>query len=55
MGESNWKKVFRKGIFYMAMYFIRFVPFRKQVSDDHAVFALVMAVNWLNFLKNEYK
>jgi thiamine kinase-like enzyme/molybdopterin-guanine dinucleotide biosynthesis protein A len=53
MGESNWKKVFRKGIFYMAMYFIRFVPFRKQVSDDHAVFALVMAVKWLNFLKYE--
>jgi len=53
MNENNWKNVFRKGIFYMAMYFIRFVPFRKQVSDDHAVFALIMAVNWLNFLKNE--
>ena len=49
-GNPEWKSVFRKGIFYMAMYFIRFVPFRQQISNDHAVFAILMAINWLNYL-----
>ena len=41
-----------KGIFYMSMYFIRFVPFRMKISKDHGVFALLMAVIWLNKLIN---
>ncbi len=46
--------VFNKGIFYMCMYFIRFVPFRMKVSRDHGIFALLMAVVWLNKIhKNE--
>ena len=49
-GNTDWENVFSKGIFYMAMYFIRFVPFRKQISNDHAIFAILMAINWLNYL-----
>ena len=41
-----------KGIFYMSMYFIRFVPFRMKISKDHGIFALLMAVVWLNKLIN---
>lgn len=36
------------GIFYMANYFIRFIPFRIQVSEEHGIFAMIMAVVWLN-------
>ena len=39
-----------KGIFYMCMYFIRFVPFRMKISNQHGIFALVMAVVWLSRL-----
>ena len=49
-GNNNSKDVFRKGIFYMAMYFIRFVPFRRQISNEHGIFAMIMAINWLNYL-----
>jgi len=46
--------VINKGIFYMSMYFIRFVPFRMKVSSDHGIFALLMAIVWLNkLIKNE--
>lgn len=44
---------FRKGIFYMCTYFIRFVQFRRKVSKDHGLFAIIMAVNWLNALEND--
>lgn len=37
-----------KGIFYMCMYFIRFVPFRMKVSREHGLFALIMAIVWLS-------
>ena len=36
-----------KGIFYMCMWFIRFVPFRMKQSRDHGIFALIMAIVWL--------
>lgn len=38
----------RKSYFYMSTYFIRFVPFRLQKNLDHGIFALLMAVIWLN-------
>lgn len=38
------------GIFYMCMYFIRFVQFRRKVSEEHANFAILMAIIWLNNL-----
>jgi molybdopterin-guanine dinucleotide biosynthesis protein A len=38
----------KAGIFYMAMYFIRFVPFRLLVSKEHGDYALIMATVWLN-------
>ena len=45
--------VVNKGIFYMCMYFIRFVPFRMNVSRDHGIFALLMAIVWLNKLNGK--
>ena len=38
----------KKSYFYMSTYFIRFVPFRLQKNLDHGIFALLMAVIWLN-------
>jgi hypothetical protein len=52
--------VINKGMFYMCMYFIRFVPFRMKVSKDHGLFAIIMAIVWLTKLveqesiSNEY-
>ena len=40
--------VLMKGMFYMATYFIRFVPFRLNISRNHGIFALVMAIIWLS-------
>jgi tRNA A-37 threonylcarbamoyl transferase component Bud32 len=42
-----------KGIFYMSMYFIRFVPFRLKQSQNHGIFALIMAIVWLSKLLNK--
>ena len=42
-----------KGIFYMAMYFIRFVPFRMKISKDHGIFALLMAIVWLTKINQD--
>lgn len=42
--------VINKGIFYMSMYFIRFVPFRLNVSNEHGIFALIMAIVWISKL-----
>ena len=44
---------FMKGAFYMALYFIRFVPFRLEISKEHGMFALVMAIVWLNRVLKE--
>jgi thiamine kinase-like enzyme len=40
--------IIRAGIFYMANYFIRFIPFRLKVGRNHGVFAMIMAIVWLN-------
>ena len=42
-----------KGAFYMSMYFIRFIPFRMQVSREHGLFALLMSIVWLNKVLEE--
>jgi aminoglycoside phosphotransferase (APT) family kinase protein/GTP:adenosylcobinamide-phosphate guanylyltransferase len=44
-----------KGIFYMATYFIRFIPFRMKVSSYHGVFAMVMAIIWMSKLEDYYE
>jgi len=44
-----------KGIFYMCMWFIRFVPFRIKQSENHGIFALIMAIIWLSKLIGEEK
>jgi hypothetical protein len=38
----------KAGIFYMANYFIRFIPFRLKVGKKHGIFAMIMAIVWLN-------
>ena len=43
--------VIKKGVFYMCMYFIRFVPFRMKISKEHGIFALLMAIVWLTKIK----
>jgi thiamine kinase-like enzyme len=40
-----------RAIFFMSTYFIRFVPFRLKISEKHGIFALLMAVVWLNKLE----
>ncbi len=40
-----------KGIFYMSMYLIRFIPFRLNISLEHGIFALIMAIVWLSKIK----
>jgi molybdopterin-guanine dinucleotide biosynthesis protein A len=52
-GMETAKTITNLGIFYMATYFIRFVPFRLLVSKDHGVFALIMAVVWFNHIRDE--
>lgn len=42
-----------KCIFYMSTYFIRFTPFRLKKGEKHGIFALVMAVEWLNKIFNK--
>ena len=49
--KDNKEGVALKGMFYMATYFIRFVPFRMNVSRYHGIFALVMAIVWMNKIK----
>jgi len=50
LDDDDWRNVFKKGIFYMSTYFIRFVQFRRQISKEHGIFAIIMAINWLNLL-----
>jgi len=52
-GLEDLREIYRKGVFYMSLYFIRFIPFRRQVSIEHGIFAMVMAINWLNHLLQE--
>ena len=52
METDDWIDTYKKGIFYMSMYFIRFVPFRRQINKGHGIFAIIMAINWLNYLLN---
>jgi molybdopterin-guanine dinucleotide biosynthesis protein A len=40
----------KAGIFYMSNYFIRFIPFRLKVGKKHGIFAMIMAIVWLNKL-----
>ena len=47
--DTTWAK----GAFYMSLYFIRFVPFRLKISKDHGIFALTMAIVWLNNVLQE--
>ena len=51
--HDNEETVRKKGIFYMCMYFIRFVPFRLKQSEEHGIFALIMAIVWLSKLLGE--
>jgi molybdopterin-guanine dinucleotide biosynthesis protein A/thiamine kinase-like enzyme len=46
-------QVLRSGLFYMACYFIRFIPFRALVSENHANFSMIMAIVWLNKIYEE--
>ena len=48
MDVEDTKTIFNKGIFFMSTYFIRFVQFRRKISDDHGIFAIIMAIVWLN-------
>ena len=48
MEISDKNLIFKKGIFFMATYFIRFVQFRRKISEDHGIFAIIMSVVWLN-------
>jgi hypothetical protein len=48
MEVEDTKTVFNKGIFFMSTYFIRFVQFRQKISHEHGIFAIIMAVVWLN-------
>lgn len=46
--NKDYNYIIKNGIFYMALYFIRFIPFRLKVSHEHGIFALIMAIIWLN-------
>lgn len=48
MEIEDTKLIFNKGIFFMATYFIRFVQFRRKISKQHGIYAIIMAVVWLN-------
>jgi molybdopterin-guanine dinucleotide biosynthesis protein A len=48
--KGNSDMTLEKAIFYMSTYFIRFTPFRLKKGMNHGIFALIMAVVWLNKL-----
>lgn len=58
---NTWSEIIEKeevksnAIFYMCCYFIRFVPFRMQISKEHGIFALLMSTVWMNKLIEESK
>ncbi|MBK8169265.1 MAG: NTP transferase domain-containing protein [Sandaracinaceae bacterium] len=41
-------EVYRRGCFFMALHLIRMVPFRLNVSDDQACYALCHAIEWMS-------
>ena len=53
--NEDYETIKRKGIFYMCLYFIRFVPFRMKLGEEHGVFALVMAIVWLSKILTQEK
>jgi hypothetical protein len=46
--KNNINHIINSGIFYMATYFIRFIPFTLKISNQHAIFSMIMAIVWLN-------
>jgi len=50
LSENNEKKIIESGIFFMACYFIRFVPFRIKKNKEQGYFSLIMSIIWLNKL-----
>ncbi|MEK6237002.1 MAG: hypothetical protein N2C14_20025, partial [Planctomycetales bacterium] len=60
---GHWARVFQcsadqvrlKGKFYMGLHFIRMVPFRMRVSEEQALCALVMAIQWIGDALGELK
>lgn len=41
-------EVYRRGCFFMALHLIRMVPFRLNVSDEQACYALSHAIEWMH-------
>lgn len=48
--EFSEDEILTRGIFYMTTYLIRFVQFRRLISNEHGIFAIIMAIVWLNKL-----
>ena len=38
----------KAGIYYMANYFLRMVPFLNLISEEHGLFGIIMSIVWLN-------
>ena len=53
--EDTYFNIQKKGIFYMCTYFFRFVPFMYLKSNNHAIFAIILAIVWLNKLNCYYE
>ena len=45
-------KLYQKGILYMAIYFIRMIPFMKAISNEMALFIELLAMHWLSTCVN---
>jgi len=41
-------------LFYMATYFIRMVPYMIEKSHNHAIFILLLATHYLDYINNNY-
>lgn len=46
--EINLEETKKIGIFSMATYFIRFIPFMKKISQETAIYSLILSIVWLN-------
>jgi molybdopterin-guanine dinucleotide biosynthesis protein A len=46
--EINLDETKKIGIFSMATYFIRFIPFMKKISENTAIYSLILSLVWLN-------
>ena len=57
--SSDWEIVLQKenilsnAIFYMCLCFIRCVPYRMNVSNEHGYFSLLMCIVWMNKIMEE--